>query len=113
MRAAVVHHIDLTVAMTRRKNGLMPDFRGYEIAGVGQLAGMADIDPAVREKLFHLQLEDLFINVCVAMNSVAFDQTGDGLTVSSVAIHGFLLFPVQMSMTSLGDFDRDTQICIN
>ena len=102
-------HVHLAVGMAHQQHRLRAD-RGAEIiAGIGDLAVVADIDPAVREHVLHFELEHLFADIDVAVNFLLADQRAKRLGVAGISGHAFLL---HRSSTSRLVFAREMQICI-
>jgi hypothetical protein len=65
----------------------MSDLGRVEVAGGRDLAVVTDIDPGVAPQARHLELEQLRIQIYVAVDAIRADQTTDGSRISAVAIH--------------------------
>ena len=74
MAAAVVQRTDAAVVMAQHDDRLLRHASGDEVAGLGQLALMADIDPGAREDARHLAREDRRVGVDPAMHRVGPDE---------------------------------------
>ncbi len=112
VRAAVEQHVHRIVGVAYHQHGLVADVGAEIVALVRHLAVMADIHPGVGEQVLHLQLEDFLVDVDVAMHLGVAHQTAHRLGIAPVSGHR-LRSPAHRSITSRGDFDRDTQICIS
>jgi hypothetical protein len=71
VRAAVVQHVHLAVAVTHLDHRLVANLGGEVIALVRRLAFMADKHPGIGEQMLHLEPVDLLIDVDVAMDFVS------------------------------------------
>src|SRR5258705_13863662 len=67
---------------------------------------MADIDPGVCEQVFHLELEDLIVDVDVAMNLCLPNQISHSLDISAVSGHRHLLSISEGPAQVRGIFDH-------
>ena len=67
---------------------------------------MADIDPGVCEQVFHLELEDLIVDVDVAMNLCLPNQISHSLDISAVSGHRHLLSISEGRAQVRGIFDH-------
>src|SRR5262249_37779188 len=72
--ALVVDDVDAAVAVAREQHGLGADARRDEIARVLHLAFMADIDPGALEDALHLERENRWIGIKIAMHAVRLDE---------------------------------------
>ena len=86
MAAAVVEHVDLAVGMAGHDDRLGADPRAQEVAGLGHLGGVADIDPAAREDALHLEREDRLVPEDVAVDAGPGHQPGQIAVLRHVAL---------------------------
>ena len=84
VRAAVVQDLYAVRGVAHHDDGLRADRGGVVVAELGHLAVVADIDPGVGEEMLHLQLEQLLVEIEVAMDLGLAHQGGDGLSIASV-----------------------------
>src|SRR5260221_3542853 len=77
MAAAVVEDMHGAVAVPAHDDGLPAERRRDVVAGLRHLAVVADIDPGPPEDPRHLELEQLGIDIDVAVNAFRFDQLAD------------------------------------
>jgi len=113
VRTAVVEDLHRVVAVTHHEHRLRAD-RGAEIiAGIGDLAVVADIDPGIGEQVLHLELEHFVVDIDVAVDFGVPDQAANSFGIPAISGHRSLLARNHRSNTSRGVFDRDTQICIS
>src|SRR5262249_35807276 len=75
MAAAVEQHADAAVTLAHHDDGLTPELGGVGVAGVGDLALMADIEPGPAEQTLHLELEDLRVGVDTPADAPDIDET--------------------------------------
>jgi hypothetical protein len=109
VRAAVVKHVHLAVAVTDLDHRLVANLRGEVIALVRRLAFMSDKHPRIGEQVLHLEPVDLLIDVDVAMDFVSSIQRPDRRRIVCISSHSSLPY---RSSTRRADFARLTQICI-
>ena len=77
--AAVHQHLDAAVALAHDDQRAVADVHRQVVAGLGDLAAVADVVPGVGEEVFLLQAEDLFADVQVAVHPVGLHQCSDAL----------------------------------
>ncbi len=91
VRAAVEQHAHAVVGVAHHDHRLRTDRRGEVVADILHLAVVAHVVPGVVEEVLHLQVEDLLVDVHVAMHFRFPHQRLHGLRVSGVSGHGHLL----------------------
>lgn len=64
-----------------KHDGVARELGGVEVAGVGNLAVVADIEPGVTPELLDLQVEQLAIEIHVAMDLIRTNQRPDRLRI--------------------------------
>ena len=74
MAAAVEQDAHLAIFITHHDDGLAPDFLELEIAGVGNLPDVTDVDPSAMEDVVEFVGQDIRIGIQAGMETVAFDQ---------------------------------------
>ena len=84
VRAAIVQDLDAILGVTNHDDGLRADRRGVIVADLRHLALVADIDPGIGEEMFHLELEQLLVEIEIAMDLGLAHERGDGLPVAAI-----------------------------
>ena len=102
VRTTVVQDLHVIVGMSHHQNRLCPDCGAKVIPRFCHLVLMADIDPGVCEQVLHFELEDLIVDVDVAMNLCLVNQISDSLDVSTISGHRNLLSSSKRSSTGGG-----------
>ena len=91
MRAAVVEHTHDAVAVADHKHRLPADRRAVVIAGIGNLAVVADIDPGIGEQVLHFEIEHLPVDVDVAVDFGLPHEVMNRRGICPVMAHAVLL----------------------
>src|SRR6266700_298247 len=99
MAAAIVEDVDGAVAVPAHHHRLPAERRRDVIARTCHLAVVADIDPGPTENPFHLELEELGVDVDIAVDTVRPDELPDRRTIIR---HRHLLSPCRALGTSGG-----------
>src|SRR4029453_13371187 len=84
VRTAVVQNFDAVWGIPHPDGGLPADRRGVVVAEFRDLAVVADIDPGGGKEMLHLQLEQLLVEIKIAMDLGLAHKGGDGLSIASV-----------------------------
>ena len=87
VRTAVIEDVHHPVGVAHHQHRLLADRGAVVVAGIGHLAVMADIDPGVGEQVLHLQVEDLLVDINVAMDLGLPHQVADRRCVRPVLAH--------------------------
>ena len=74
MGAAIEQHVDAVVVMPRHDDGLAAEFGRDVVARVGDLAGVADVQPGAPEDALHFEFEDIRIGIDPPVNPARLDQ---------------------------------------
>ena len=74
MHAAIHEHVDVAVVVASHDRGLSSNRHGFVVAGCADLVLMADKNPIVFEDALHLQIENLLLEINLAMDSGILDQ---------------------------------------
>ncbi len=111
VRAAVVEHADAVIGMAHHDDRFSTDRRGVEVAFIGHLAGMANVDPGIDEQLLHLQFKQLLVDVQILVDLGLAYQFADGLGIITILFHHVLRRPwAYRSSTRRGVLAREIQI---
>jgi hypothetical protein len=87
VRAAVEQNPDGVVRVPDHNHRLVADFGRIVVTHIRDLTGMPDIGPCVREQMAHFELEELLVDIQVAMNSCFLHQIADSIGIFSVLVH--------------------------
>jgi len=92
VRAAVVQHANRLVAVAHHHHGLVAHSRGHVVAGIRNLAVVADEDPGVGIQALHFQVEQFLVDEEVLVHLGVAQQRTDGVGIVAVFGHdGFLV----------------------
>ena len=121
MRAFVEQEADFAITVTHHQNRHRPDGFGDIIVFVGDLAGMADIDPGAIPDLFQLILENRLVVIKAAMHAGWFNEcfiingrgelrhhgtTGSGLSIIVRTIVLYIACPSKPVKLSVSEASR-------
>ena len=87
MRTTVMQHPYHVVRAAQQDHRLSCDLGGVVVTRRRHLAVVADIDPGVAPQALHLQVEQLRVEVEVAMDRIRPHQRADGLQIVAIAVH--------------------------
>jgi hypothetical protein len=84
VRATIVQNLDRILGRANHDHRLRTDRRGVVVADLRHLTVMPDIHPGVGEQVLHLELEQLLVDIEVAMDLGLAHQGRDGLPIAAV-----------------------------
>jgi len=98
MGAAVEQDVNGSVAVTGQHHRLAPELGGEIVAGIGNLARVADEQPGAPENPLHLQLEHVGVRIDAPVDAARLDEIGNRFRIS--VQHGMLILGAALDSES-------------